>query len=67
MENTRKRGAENSTGRTNNTAPDDAATLRPYSRPQVLSSERLEASAATCDGTGGFGKTIPVPCGILGS
>ena len=42
---------------------------RPYCRPMVLSAEVLEAVAATCDpGTvGGYGKTIPLPCGTLGS
>ncbi len=34
---------------------------RPYEPPQILSSEPLEAAAATCDGkgTGGFGKSVP--------
>jgi len=42
-------------------------SLRPYAPPRVLSTEKLEAAAATCDGAGGFGKTIPTPCGTLGS
>ncbi len=41
---------------------------RTYDRPQILSSDRLEAAAATCTITGpAFGKTVPVPCGTLGS
>ena len=41
---------------------------RPYSRPMVLSAESLEAAAATCSPAGGgYGKTVPVPCGTLGS
>ncbi len=41
---------------------------RTYVKPQVLSTERLEAAAATCQPqTGAFGKTVPVPCGTLGS
>lgn len=44
-------------------------TKRPYARPEVLSSERLEAAAATCDPpTGGYGKSVPIPCSTtLGS
>jgi hypothetical protein len=43
-------------------------TRRPYSPPRVLSAEPLEAAAAACDPpTGGFGKTVPLPCGTLGS
>ena len=32
---------------------------RPYEQPRILSAERLEAAAATCDGSGGFGKSAP--------
>ena len=43
-------------------------TKRPYARPEVLSSERLEVAAGTCDPpTGALGKTVPLPCGTLGS
>ena len=34
---------------------------RPYTPPRILSAEPLEAAAALCDGTDGFGKTSP-PC-----
>lgn len=41
---------------------------RPYQAPRILSAEPLEAAAATCDPqTGAFGKSIPTPCGVLGS
>jgi hypothetical protein len=41
---------------------------RPYSAPKVLSVERLEAAAATCDPPSGpLGKSVPMPCGTLGS
>ena len=40
--------------------------VRTYSRPKIISAEDLEAAAATCSG-GAFGKTVPVPCGALGS
>ncbi len=43
---------------------------RPYSCPRVLSSEALEAVAAVCEsGEGGLGpgKSVPLPCGTLGS
>ena len=30
-----------------------------YSPPMILSVEPLEAAAATCDGTGGYGKSVP--------
>ncbi|MFT5098290.1 MAG: hypothetical protein ACI9HY_000398 [Planctomycetaceae bacterium] len=44
------------------------SSRRPYTTPRVISAERLEAAAATCDPpAGGFGKTIPLPCGVLGS
>jgi len=46
---------------------EETVLLRPYRRPRVLSAEALEATAATCDGAGGFGKSIPIPCGTLGS
>ena len=43
-------------------------TKRPYARPEVLSSERLEAAAATCDPAAPpFGKDVPNTCGTLGS
>ena len=31
--------------------------LKPYTPPRILSVEPLEAVAATCDGTGGYGKS----------
>jgi hypothetical protein len=41
---------------------------RAYVQPKILSSDRLEAAAATCaPPAGGFGKHIPTPCGALGS
>ena len=41
---------------------------RPYTAPKILSAEPLEAAAATCQPqTGVFGKTVPIPCGTLGS
>ena len=41
---------------------------RPYTAPQILSAEPLEAAAATCaPPAGGFGKAVPIPCGTLGS
>lgn len=41
---------------------------RPYSPPRVLSAERLEAAAATCDPpTQPYGKDLPVSCSVLGS
>ena len=30
-----------------------------WEAPRILSDEPLEAAAATCDGTGGFGKAVP--------
>lgn len=43
-------------------------TRRPYVPPQIVSAERLEAAAATCDPpVGGFGKHVPTPCGTHGS
>ncbi|WLE95671.1 MAG: hypothetical protein QTN59_13405 [Candidatus Electrothrix communis] len=47
----------------------DSEKRRIYSPPRVLSAELLEAAAATCDGTGGYGKTAPSPCSLstLGS
>jgi hypothetical protein len=39
-----------------------------YKPPLVLSAERLEAVAAACDPPAPpFGKTLPFPCGTLGS
>ncbi len=39
-----------------------------YQPPLVLSAERLEAVAAACDPPAPpFGKTMPFPCGTLGS
>lgn len=42
---------------------------RPYTPPRVLSAERLEAAAATCDPPAPpFGKTVgPFACATLGS
>jgi hypothetical protein len=43
---------------------------RPYTSPKVLSAERLEAAAATCDPPAPpFGKTVSAfgPCTTLGS
>ena len=41
---------------------------KPYEAPKILSVEPLEAVAANCDPpSGGFGKTVPFPCGALGS
>ncbi len=41
---------------------------RPYTPPKVLSAEQLEAAAATCRPPAPpYGKTIPNPCGRLGS
>lgn len=46
----------------------DSGAKRPYQAPRVLSAEPLEAAAATCDPpAGGFGKTVPIPCGTAGS
>ncbi len=46
----------------------DKQTKRPYARPEVLSSERLEAAAATCSPPAPpYGKTVPTPCSTLGS
>jgi len=47
----------------------NASIRRAYIAPSVLSVEWLEAAAATCtDNTPGSpGKSVPVPCGILGS
>lgn len=40
----------------------------PYTPPLVLSAERLEAVAAACEPAAPpFGKTVPIPCGTLGS
>lgn len=33
--------------------------LKPYIAPVILSVEPLEAVAAACDGTSGFGKSTP--------
>jgi hypothetical protein len=54
------------------TAIGAGAERRPYDPPRVLSAERLEAAAATCDPpSGGFGKTLGPPaqggCSTLGS
>lgn len=50
---------------------DSHGLRRPYTAPQILSVERLEAAAATCDPpTGGFGKTSVIDggsCVTLGS
>lgn len=41
---------------------------KPYLPPQVLSAEKLEAVAAACEPAAPpFGKTVPIPCGTLGS
>lgn len=32
---------------------------KPYTAPKMLSVEPLEAVAAACDSTGGFGKSVP--------
>ena len=32
---------------------------KPYTAPKMLSVEPLEAVATPCDGTGGFGKSLP--------
>lgn len=41
---------------------------KPYSAPKVLSVEKLEAAAATCEpAVPPLGKSIPIPCGTLGS
>ncbi|RTZ96165.1 MAG: hypothetical protein DSY90_11430 [Deltaproteobacteria bacterium] len=41
---------------------------RPYAPPRVLSAEVLEAAAGTCDPPAPpLGKSIPIPCGALGS
>ena len=68
MEDSRKNIAGNCKENIRNAATARADSLRSYSRPQVLSAEGLEAAAATCDPQEGvFGKTIPIPCGTLGS
>ncbi len=68
MEDTRKRNAGINKENTRNAAIATTDLLRPYSRPQVLSAEGLEAAAATCDPQEPvLGKTIPIPCGTLGS
>lgn len=68
MEDSRKKNAGSSKEDTRKAAIATTKSLRPYSRPQVLSAEGLEAAAATCDpSTGGLGKTVPIPCGTLGS
>jgi len=36
-------------------------TRRRYTPPRLLSSEPLELSAGTCDGTAGYGKDYPKP------
>jgi len=44
------------------------AGKKTYSEPKILSVERLEAAAATCDPpAGAFGKVQPFPCTKLGS
>ncbi len=41
---------------------------QPYEPPEILSSEPLEAAAATCQPpTPPLGKTVPIPCQTLGS
>ncbi|WP_457676113.1 hypothetical protein [Thiolapillus sp.] len=35
------------------------AHRKPWEAPRILSDEPLEAAAATCDGTGGYGKSVP--------
>ena len=68
MEDTRKNITGGSKVDTRNAATATADSPRPYSRPQVLSTEALEAAAATCNPpTDGFGKTGPPTCGTLGS
>ena len=52
----------NSDGLSNNAAT-AGSSRRPYTTPRVLSAERLEAAAATCDPpTGGFGKSGDPQC-----
>ncbi len=50
-------------GTTQTTLSSDATgqpgAKRPYQAPRVLGAEPLEAAAATCDGSGGFGKSVP--------
>ncbi len=49
-------------------APDAKHLRKPYTAPQMLSVEPLEAVAATCNPpAAGFGKSVPVPCGTAGS
>lgn len=40
-------------------ARDGGAPRKPYEAPRVLSVETLEAVATICDGTGGYGKSVP--------
>lgn len=42
-----------------NAAPGKQNKRRTYVQPKILSAECLEAAAATCDGSGGFGKSVP--------
>lgn len=52
----------------NNTDDAPIKRRRPYSPPVILSAEPLEAAAAACDPpTPPLGKTVPIPCGTLGS
>ncbi len=69
MEDSRKNIAGNCKENIRNAATATADSLRSYSRPQVLSTEALEAAAATCSpqSSSGPGKNIPFPCGTLGS
>lgn len=49
-------------------APDANHRRKPYTAQKILSVEALEAVAATCNPpSGGFGKSVPIPCGTSGS
>jgi len=53
---------------TQHTATDASQRRRKaYIAPCICSVEPLEAIAAACNGTGGYGKSIPIPCGTAGS
>jgi len=63
MSETNKRSLEHA-----ETGAQGAEAKQLYEAPRILSVEPLEAVASTCDGGGGYGKTVP-PCspGRLGS
>lgn len=55
---------ENLNGKKSNAALINVAHEKPkkrcvYVQPKILSADRLEAAAATCDGSGGYGKSAP--------